>query len=129
MSADSAFTVTQRPEILVLDPSESEATVLACLCGVWGYAGLPTTSIEDAVRFAARRTLAAAIVDTHFPWSGGLVAALKIHLAAPATPVLLTGAVRPGPVLIRALRCGVVGFLRKPVSPAALGKYLRTVAG
>lgn len=82
---------------------------------------------EDVLAHARRSRPAVAVLDAQLPGLDGLTAALQIRQAVPQTAVLILAASARAADLRRALAAGVLGFLRKDATPAALVGAIRDI--
>nr|WP_274609749.1 SpoIIE family protein phosphatase [Rhodobaculum claviforme] len=116
-------------EILVVDDSAAQRTVLARMLARWGYRVHEAASGEDALALCQRLPVDMVLSDWMMPGMSG-IAFCRAFRALPRSGygyfILLTSKTDKGAVA-RGLKEGADDFLSKPVSPAEL--HARLTAG
>lgn len=110
--------------ILIVDRAPQAYAHLALACARNGSKVSFAGEWRDVAGVLQNNRVGLAVIDTQLPHGEALLMTQRIHVSFPRTKLVLTGAERPPELVLRLLRCGDVGFLRKPIEPVRFGLWL-----
>jgi two-component system, NarL family, nitrate/nitrite response regulator NarL len=94
----------------------------------WVDSVVEAATMAEAVARAVEHRITVAAMDVALPDGDGIEATRRILRARPGTNVLMLSMTDDEEVVIRALRAGAHGYVRKDIPPEQLCDALRTVA-
>ena len=124
-TSDSAASPPAAP-VLIVDDEESTARALAKVLGAAKFRTAVSFRGGDAVDYAARNPISAAVIDIHLPDLSGLVVTQKLReRLGPATPIIILSGDTSMEMLNALPHVGATYFFSKPVNAARLVERLQ----
>ena len=114
------------PTVLIVDDNEPTAAALAKILGNASFNTAVSYRGADAVAYAQKNPVSAAVVDIHLPDLSGLVVTQKLreHLG-PATPIVILSGDTSMEMLNALPHVGATYFFSKPVNSSQLVEKMR----
>lgn len=114
--------------ILVVDDQEANVRVLGTMLGQLGFAIVPVTSGEQALRSLATRRVDLILLDALMPGMDGFEVCRRIRELTPLAeiPIIFLSAADDKTFIVRALEAGAIDYVTKPFNQAELVSRVRT---
>ena len=113
------FEHTSRP-LAILDDDRSVQSALRDLVEAEGMSALCFSSAEQFLDFGARHKVGCLIADIHMPGMSGIELQAKLKFEHCRIPIIFLTGRSDIPSAVRAMKCGAMDFLTKPVDGATL---------
>jgi FixJ family two-component response regulator len=113
------FEHTSRP-LAILDDDKSVQSALRDLVEAEGMSALCFSSAEQFLNFGARHNVGCLIADIHMPGMSGIELQAKLKFEHCRIPIIFLTGRSDIPSAVRAMKCGAMDFLTKPVDGATL---------
>jgi len=114
------------PTVLVVDDSQPTAYALAKIFATKGFNPVVVHRGGDALSYAERNSIDAAVVDLHLPDLSGLVVTQKLReRLGPETPIIIVSGDTSMEMLNALRHVGATYFFSKPVNPTQLVEHVR----
>ncbi|HSU67903.1 MAG TPA: response regulator [Tepidisphaeraceae bacterium] len=111
--------------VLIVDDNEPTARALAKVLGAANFQTAVSYRGGDAVEYALKNPIAAAVVDIHLPDLSGLVVTQKLRQQlGPATPIIILSGDTSMETLNSLPHVGATYFFSKPVNSTQLVQRL-----
>ena len=116
--------------VLIVDDNEPTAKALAKVLKAAQFETAVSYRGGDAVEYAQRNPVAAAVVDIHLPDISGLVVSQKLRQRlGPSTPIIILSGDTSMEMLNALSHVGATYFFSKPVNSAELVERLQEWTG
>ena len=117
---------TAPPMVLIVDDNEPTAQALAKVLKAARFEAAVSYRGGDAVEYAQRHPVSAAVVDIHLPDLSGLVVTQKLReRLGPSTPIIILSGDTSMEMLNALSHVGATYFFSKPVNSAQLVQRLQ----
>jgi FixJ family two-component response regulator len=113
------FEHTSRP-LAILDDDKSVQSALRDLVEAEGMSALCFSSAEQFLDFGARHKVGCLIADIHMPGMSGIELQAKLKFEHCRIPIIFLTGRSDIPSAVRAMKCGAIDFLTKPIDGTAL---------